>query len=173
MYLVCRNIPRKHRVCQTNVLVLDTLYSKTELAKHVTSKSVDIDHKYCQTIMCFVCVEDEIEQLAISYRVLVSKGSECCATSMLNSQPFVVVDADEDDLCHSLVDNSETLSANKATFNEPRCKADASVNEEEGLDECGVFAIPNYQLSQPRSANEELQSLTMCLCNEICSNELT
>src|SRR6218665_2574792 len=123
--------------------------------------------------MCCICVADEVEQLRISDRFLVSKGSECFATNMLNSQPFVVVDADEDDLCHSLVDNSETLSANKATFNEPRCKADASVNEEEGLDECGVFAIPNYQLSQPRSANEELQSLTMCLCNEICSNELT
>src|SRR6218665_1306555 len=39
----------------------------------------------------------------------------------------------------------------------------AHSNEEEGLDECGVFAIPKYQLSQPQSANEELQSLTMCL----------
>src|SRR6218665_1362996 len=82
---------------------------------------------------------------------------------MLNSPPPDVIDVDEDNLCHSLADNSETLSANKATFNEPRCKADASDNEEEGLYECGVFAIPKYQLSQPRSANEELQSLTMCL----------
>src|SRR6218665_1050739 len=39
----------------------------------------------------------------------------------------------------------------------------AHSNEEEGLDECGVFAIPKYPLSQPQSANEELQSLTMCL----------
>src|SRR6218665_3703559 len=113
--------------------------------------------------MRFICVEDEVEQLAISDRVLVSKGSECCATNMLNSQPFHVIYADEDELCHSLVDNSEILSVNKTTFDEPCCKADASDNEEEGLDECGVFAIPKYQLSQPRSANEELQSLTMCL----------
>src|SRR6218665_2428754 len=113
--------------------------------------------------MCFICVADEVEQLTISDRFLVSKGRECCATSMLNSQPFVVGDADEDDLCNSLVGNSETLSANKATFNKPRCKADPSDNEEDGLDVCGVFAIPKYQLSQPRSANEELQSLTMCL----------
>src|SRR6218665_940314 len=114
--------------------------------------------------MCFICVEDEVEQLAISDSVLVSKGSECCATNMLNSQPFDVIDADEDDLCHSLFDNSESLSVNKATFDEPCCKAYASDSEEEeGLDECGVFAIPKYQLSQPQSANEELQSLTMCL----------
>src|SRR6218665_3292600 len=39
----------------------------------------------------------------------------------------------------------------------------AHSNQEEGLDECGVFAIPKYQLSRPQSANEELQSLTMCL----------
>src|SRR6218665_3492120 len=113
--------------------------------------------------MCFICVEDEVEQLAISDHVLVIKGSECCATSMLNSQPFDMIDADDDDMCHSLIDNSEIVSVNKATFNEPCCKDDAIDNEEEGLDECGVFAIPKYQLSQPRSANEELQSLTMCL----------
>lgn len=113
--------------------------------------------------MCFICVEDEVEQLTISDRFLVSKGSECCATNMLNSQPSDVVDVDEDNLCHSLVDNSEILSVNETTFDEPCCKADASDTEEEGLDECGVFAIPKYQLSQPQSANEELQSLTMCL----------
>ena len=113
--------------------------------------------------MCFICVEDAVEQLAISDRVLVSKSSECCATNRLKSQPFEVIDADEDDLCHSLVDNSEILSVNKTTFDEPRCKAAASDTEEEGLDECGVFAIPKYQLPQSRSANEELQSLTMCL----------
>src|SRR6218665_3393784 len=33
-------------------------------------------------------------------------------------------------------------SPNKATFDEPCCKADASDDEEEGLNECGVFAIP-------------------------------
>src|SRR6218665_1387483 len=66
-------------------------------------------------------------------------------------------------LCQSLVDNSEILSVNETTFNESCCKADASDTEEEGLDECGVFAIPKYQLSQPQSAIEELQSLTMCL----------
>src|SRR6218665_3341041 len=113
--------------------------------------------------MCFICVEDELEQLAISDRVLVSKGSECCATNMLNSQPFDMIDADEDDLCHSRVENSKILSVNKAIFDEPCCKADASDNEEEGLDECGVFAIPKYQLSQTQSANDELQSLTICL----------
>src|SRR6218665_338500 len=112
--------------------------------------------------MCFICVENEVEQLAISDRVLVSKGSECCATNMLNSQPFDVIDADEDDLCHSLVANSEILSENKTTFDEPCCKAAAS-DIEEGLNEFGVFAIPKYQLFQSRSANEELQSLTMCL----------
>ena len=98
--------------------------------------------------MCFICVEDEVEQLAISDHVLVSKGSECCATSMLNSQPFDMIDADDDDddMCHSLVDKSEIVSVNKATFDEPCCKADTSDNEEEGLDECGVFSIPKYQL---------------------------
>src|SRR6218665_1392224 len=110
--------------------------------------------------MCFICVEDEVEQLTIGDRFLVSKGSECCATNMLNSQPS---DVDEDNLCHSLVDNSEILSVKETTFDEPCCKADASDTEEEGLDECGVFAIPKYQLSQSQSANEELQSLTMCL----------
>src|SRR6218665_3770018 len=102
--------------------------------------------------MCFICVEDEVEQLTIGDRFLVSKGSECCATNMLNSQPSDVSDVDEDNLCHSLVDNSEILSVNKATFDEPCCKADAS-DSEEGLDECGVFTIPKYQLSQPQSAN--------------------
>jgi len=72
-------------------------------------------------------------------------------------------DADEDGLCHSLVDNSDILSLNKATFNEPCRDADARDNEEERLDECGVFAIPTNQLSKPQSANEELQSLAMCL----------
>src|SRR6218665_1296868 len=113
--------------------------------------------------MCFICVEDEVEQLTIGDRFLVSKGSECCAINMLNSQPSDVVDVDEDDLCHSLVVNSEILSVNETTFDEPCCKADASDTEEEGLDECGVFAIPKYPLSKSQSANEELQSLTMCL----------
>src|SRR6218665_2958100 len=101
--------------------------------------------------MCFICVEDGVEQLTISDRVRKNKGSECCATNMLNSQLFDVIDVDEDNLCYSLVDNSEILSVNEATFDEPCCKADASDNEKEGLDECGVFAIAKYQLSQPQS----------------------
>ena len=92
-------------------------------------------------------MEDEVEQLTIIDRFLVSKGSECCATNMLNSQPSDVIDVDEDNLCQSLVDNSEILSVNETTFDESCCKADASDTEEEGLDECGVFAIPKYQLS--------------------------
>src|SRR6218665_2231818 len=113
--------------------------------------------------MCFICVEDEVEQLTIGDRFLVSKGSECCAINMLNSQPSDVVDVDEDNLCHSLVENSEILSVNETTFDEPCCKADATDTAEEGLDDgCGL-PIQKYHPSQPQSANEELQSLTVCL----------